>query len=223
MVREILALLGPKTEDWYQDIEADSPERAALNTFLGRDELYHLKVEVDVEGEWVEKAVIRSGGPLVIDDQVIPLDLSDVTGDSLIMRLRPPFGFWSIDHLAVEYGVRLTLPTVEVPPIRAMDQVRGDVTERLVASDEVNYIMPAVGDRARVTFAAPLQQSHTHRTVLLRSSGYYEIQLPAGLSDRSDLLSDIFATPDACVGFAVEKYLEWTSALRAARQEDDRE
>jgi len=219
MIREMVAMTGEKAGEWYQRMEADIPARMGLKNFLVKEELYYLRIEAATESGWKDKAVIRSGGPLVIEDQAVALDLSDVAGDSLTLRVRPPFGFWSIDQMTVVYDGDASVPEgIEVQVTGAIDDRQGNVTERLLAIDDSFYDMPRLGDRAEVTFAVPDLQPGLERTVFLRTSGFYEIEVPSGPDQRERLLA-MTSRPGGCVEFAVEKYLEWVGEMRAEEGE----
>jgi len=41
--------------------------------------------------------------PIVAETRSYDLDLSNVTGDTVFIKVNPPYGFWTMDYIALEY------------------------------------------------------------------------------------------------------------------------
>jgi hypothetical protein len=75
-------------------------------------------------------------------------------------------GFWTIDYLAVEYEYAPAPKFQEVPFVQAIDHLDQDVTEAMMQVDGSYYVMPEVGDWAKLSFNAPAQPQGTARAKL---------------------------------------------------------
>jgi len=64
--------------------------------------------------------VAIGGGPFLVEDRVIPLDVSRVRGDKLRVRVQPPAGFWALNSFAVDYSGAQPMEVTKVAPRGAM-------------------------------------------------------------------------------------------------------
>lgn len=157
-------------------------------------------------------------GPFIIEDLVVPLDLTGVSGDSLQIRINPPIGFWAIDYLGIEYSAAPAPPTVtEVPIAWAEDQYGKNVAPALSAIDKTYQVLPVVGDWAKVQFTVPPEVPGMQRSVFLKTTGYYEIHLPKDQPEQTSLVHEIMTIPGWSVEFSLEKYLAWRGPSMSAK------
>ena len=217
MIREMLQLRGDKVDEWYQGVNRGGREQKELERFIGREELYVLKVYVKEDGEWVQRGFIPGGGPLILEDRVIPLDLSGVTGDTLAIRLNPPMGFWSIDYLGVAFDDQGVLQPQEVALGKAKDHDGKSIHRALREADDQYVEMPEVGDWFKIEFDVPVQQYGTERSIFLQSTGYYEIQIDKDQPERTALILELLDTPGMIVEYAMDEYLKWRELQVSAK------
>jgi hypothetical protein len=209
MIREMLQLRGNRVDAWYDAIDRGGPELIGLYQFNQREELYLLKTYVKEGESWVQHGVISGGGPLINEDRVISLDLTNVPGDTLTIRLNPPMGFWAIDFIGVEYGNTPPLGVREIPIASAEDQHGNDVSDLLSTVDNSYQALPEVGDWVKLSFDMPAQREGSKRSIFLKTSGYYEIHLPKDQPEQTELLQKLAIVPGFSVEFALDLYLKW--------------
>jgi hypothetical protein len=179
-----------------------------VNTHV-REELYSLQIRVETEKGWKSKGIIIGGGPLVSEDKVYILDLEDVHGDTLKIKLTPPAAFWMINYLAVDYTGDLTVKTTEVQAVRAVGH-KGQEVEKILAETDNNYlVMPNIGDSAQLVFPAPERITHMERTFILKASGYYDIHLNAQGEPQTEILNRIHSESGFVVQYSFKEYLHW--------------
>ena len=209
MIREMLQLRGDKVDEWYEGVNRGGPELIELLQFMEREEMYLLKLFVKAGNTWVQRGFISGGGPLITEDRVIPIDLSNVAGDKLEIRLNPPIGFWSIDYLGIEYDDNPAPPMTEVPLTKAEDQQGKNITVILEAIDDSYLRLPKVGDWAKVHFNAPPLGNGSERTIFLKTTGYYEIHIAKDQPEKTQLIHQLLSTPGLILEYAMEEYLKW--------------
>jgi hypothetical protein len=141
-----------------------------------------LRVELETFSGWQTAQVIFAPGPLPDFDLIYDLDLSDVIGDKVRIKLGPPAGYWLVDRLALDFGPEVALEPVEI----AAETVAGeDGSEVLaaIASEDSRTLRLAPGDPpALATFRLPPPREGLTRTVFLRKVNCYE--MPGGEEKR---------------------------------------
>lgn len=212
MIRKMLELRGNQVDRWYQKVNQGGPELKELIQFTEREELYLLKICVKKGTEWVQKGILPGGGPFITEDRILSLDLTDIPGDTVMIRLNPPLGFWAVDHIALQYDDFPSPPVREVNLAHAQDQLGKDISDILRSNDNVYQVLPKAGDWAKVVFEAPAQPKGTKRTIFLETSGYYELHLDKNQPEQTELIQKLLATPGAILEYSMNEYLKWRSA-----------
>jgi len=214
MIREMLMLYGDNVDTWYEKIDNSEIEKQQMMQFIEREELYLLKLLVKEGENWAEQGLISGGGPFISETRVYNIDLNSVKGDSLVIQLNPPYSFWTLDYIAMEYE-SLPEPLVkEIPLSKAIDHDENDILQILLSTDDNYHIMPKVGDYFLAEFDAPLKSDDSDRTVFLKSTGFYEIHLSKDKPIQSQSLYEIGFIPGKIVEYSLEKYEEWTNTTK---------
>jgi hypothetical protein len=217
MIRKMLQLRGNKVDEWYTKINNQGPELRELYQFMEREELYSLKINVRNGNEWVQKGIIPGGGPFITEDRIISIDLSDIEGDQLEIQLDPPKGFWALDYIAISYDAPDTLKTNEITPSKVMDSDGVNETESLLREDQAYYEMVKVGDWAKFHFVAPPVKNNLERTIFLKTTGYYEIQIDKTKPERTQLIRELIETPGLIVDYSLTEFLKWRTQMASAK------
>jgi hypothetical protein len=162
-------LAGGRARDWYRE-----------------DEFYRLRVWVETKKGWQTRQMVYGGGPFVPRDMVYTLNIGDVPGSTLKIKLMPPVGFWMIDRLAVDYGKAGAPPPVELMVEEAIvpGQAAGDVLDAIDREDGLCLILPNLGDSAEITFTAPPLPPGHERSIFMKTVCRYEIRPDVGGSGR---------------------------------------
>jgi hypothetical protein len=212
MIRELLTLYGEEVDTWYErvdNMDGTDIEKEQMMRFVVREELYYLKILVSEEEGWSTQGLIFGGGPFIAETRTYDLDLINVKGDSLVIQLNPPYGFWTLDFIALEYESLSNPLLTEIKLTKAVDNYNHDLLENLYATDEYYYSMPEVGDYFLAEFDAQSQPGDKERTYFLKTTGYYELHLPKDQPIQSQLLYDIVNTEGQIVEYAMKLYNEW--------------
>ena len=155
------------------------------------------------------QTIIQGGGPFVTETRSYDLDLSRITGDTLFIKVNPPYGFWTMDYLAIEYESFPTPIMTEAKIVSATDSYNSDISGILSFIDDNYVMMPLVGDYFIVEFEAPQLDENLVRTIFLKSAGYYEIHLPKDKPIQSQKLFEIGLLPGKIVEYSNDLYKDW--------------
>jgi len=215
MIKAISALRGADMESWYSSMDSDPSSTAALAAWNRREELFELKIFVDEPTGWVQEGSVWGGGPFVLEDRVIELDVSRLKGRELDIRIQPPKGFWAFNSFGVDYDSDEPADLQILHPIEARDSSGRDRLQEIKAVDDLYYDMPNVGDQGTISFKAPGEKPGMKRTVFLHSRGYYHLHMdPRAVADLRTLNS-LLITPDAAARFAGLQFAAWQREHRA--------
>jgi hypothetical protein len=162
-------LAGGRARDWYRE-----------------DEFYRLRVWVETKKGWQTRQMIYGGGPFVPKDMIYTLNVGDVPGSTLKIKLMPPVGFWMIDRLAVDYGMDSASPPIELMAEEAVvpDLPAGDALDAIAREDGQCLILPNRGDAAEMIFTAPPLAPGKERSIILKTICRYEIRPDVGGTGR---------------------------------------
>jgi len=209
MIREMLQLRGDGVDAWYEDVNAGGAKAIELFHFNLREELYMLKTYVKRDNDWAIRGIIPGGGPLITEDRLIDIDLTDISPDTLVIRINPPRGFWTLDYIAVEYDQCPQPQSRELLPVESRDMFGKDIGPLLSEKDEKYFIMPEIEDWATVEFNVPEKPDGKERTIFLKSTGWYEIQTDKTQPEKKELVDKLLKTPGEIVKYSLEEYLKW--------------
>ena len=215
MIRKTVEYRGATAGAWLKSLTPGSQSYVEMQQFLEREEMYNLKTWVKEGESWKQEGVIVGQGPFVSEDRVYPIDVSNVVGDSLVLRFNPPKGFWTFDYLGVSYENPTVMHASAVEASRAEDHRETSILGPLASIDDKYYSMPEVGDWANISFDVPAQPPATVRSVYLETRGYYELHLPHGIPDQLARLYEIGMNPGQIVKATMEEYRSWEAGQQA--------
>lgn len=208
MIRQFSALRGTSLTAWYAGIDTSRTQADALRQWNFREELYALQLNIEEPTGWALRGVLPGGGPFLAAERVVPLDLRNVRGDSVRIRIRPPYGFWALNSFAMAYDTLGTVGVVTLAPSVARTSDGEDVLADLTSADDRYYKMPNTGDYAHVTFVAPPLAPGMTRTVFTHARGYYRLHLDPSTPPDTATLARLFGTPDAAANFAAARFAQ---------------
>lgn len=217
MIREMLELRGRGVDEWYAQIDDNPAARDSLLDWNLREEVYLLKVYVEEPSGWEVRGILPGGGPFIAEDRVVPLDVSRAQGDSVRIRIQPPYGYWALNYFGLDYSVEQDVAVTILAPLSARDAAGDGVLSSLLAADDSYYTMPQLGDFGYITFAAPDRVPGLERTLLLHSRGYYRQHLSRQGDPQLAVIRELTTVPGAAVRLAAQRFAE-RQAPRAASQ-----
>jgi hypothetical protein len=216
VIKRYLDLYGDTVYEWYDSIKTRGPEYYRFVNMHVKDELYALNIRVQTEKGWIPMGFMRGGGPLISENKVYPLNISNVPGDVLRIKLTPPVNFWMINHLAVDYSDDLDVCVNEVKPVKAIDNNGRNIFDAIDSDDSTYHVMPYTGDQAELVFEAPPRTEGMQRSLILKVKGYYDIHLEAKGKPQLALIEKLQKEPGFVVQHAFREYLKWKDEVMAA-------
>ena len=208
LLQSYLSAQGDAVDAWYASLDSPESAAAAQERFV-RESFLHVAVATD--RGWVEQGYFWEVGPEVMKRQAVPLDLSNVSGDVVRVRLTAPPSFWRIDAamLAVDDTAAATRDPLRLLSASAPD---GDHREALERVDGREWTMET-GKTADLVFADTPRVAGSQRSYVLQSTGWYRIDSRPGPPDTT-LLQRIASDPDGMARASVERR---NAAIRALR------
>ena len=216
--KSFLELYGKSLPGFYAEVNRFGPAYHRLSAWFFKEELYLLKVLVETRDGWKAKGLLYGGGPFIAKEKAYAVDVSDVAGDVLRLKLRPPKGFWLINSLAVDYSEDAPVKTWELSAQPQELPSGGGPDTDLAADDNRYLVLQQKGDHAELAFAVPARAEGAGRTVFIKARGYYDIHLDTSGEPRWDLIARIYDEPGFCVRFAEERFRR--ELARAGRGRD---
>jgi len=207
-LKEALELQGAQSDFWY-DLFAFGVESGLAREIDLQQEVFLLNVAILEDDIWVNRGVITGGGPLASEDRIIPIDLSGVEGDTLMVRLTPPIGFWKMNWVAVDYSAEQNFTLHEINALSMSDDPEMDKLNALGEIDGEYYEMSEFGQWAELEFPVPEEDPNLSRTVYAMVSGYYDIHLDPDAEFRPELIARILTEPEYLYRFAAAECNRW--------------
>jgi len=216
MIREMLSMYGDQIDEWYERVDNmnGDAEKEQMMQFVVREELYYLNIHINENDSWNSQGLIFGGGPLLAETKTYPLNLQNVEGDSLVIRLNPPFGFWTLDYIAVEYEDNIAPSYKELKISKAINDNGKNIIESIDKIDDDYYAMPIVGDYYLVEFDAIPKIENLERTYFLKTTGYYNLHLDENKPMQKELLYQIVNERGKVVEYSLELFNQWNYATK---------
>jgi len=204
--RSFLELYGKSLPDFYAEVNRLGPAYNQLIAWFLKEELYLLKISVETKKGWKTKGVLYGGGPFIAKDKAYVIDVSDVAGDIVRLKLRPPKNFWLINSLAIDYSDDAPIQITELQPRAEGLSCRPDIQADLISDDNRYLVLEKKGDHVEIAFAAPPRPEQADRTIFVKARGFYNIHLDARGEPSWDILAKLYDQPGFCVQYANERF-----------------
>ena len=206
VLEKFLQLLGDDLVPWYRQVDDDPELQSDLRSWIVREGTLHVSVWID--GGWERQDILLDVGPHLPKAQVARLDLSEVEGDEVRVRLEGPRGLWTIDHVSLGSDAGAEPVVHHLTPTVAAGPDGRDVRGELAAADE-RYFTALTGDDVELTFQAPPPPPDGRtRTIMARTSGFYHIWVERSGPARLDLVRRILEEPLFVNRYMLSLFLE---------------
>jgi hypothetical protein len=197
----VLGLQGRELPAFWNRLEADAEARRGFRAAWAREALP--RVAVETRHGWREAGTLAHIPLQVTGRRVVPLDLRDVEGETLRVRIEALPGLWAIGRVGVDYDARPASAARALRPRSARAEAQGDALERLMASDDRRLTLAAGSGRVDLEFDAPAPVTGAARSVLIELEGYYRPLVPAGGEPQQALFERLVHEPGALARYAL--------------------
>jgi hypothetical protein len=204
-IKPILATQGRELGSFFDRIDSEGPTRFSVMRWFAREEMYNLQVRVETGTGWKTKALIFGGGPMIAKDKAYALDLSDVPGDTVRLKLTPAAGFWMIDRLALDFSEDAPVRVTELAAVSARDAAGRNVGAELASDDGAYFVIPKGAGPATLEFAVPTQAPGSARSFFVKAAGYYDLMLN-GDGERTLDLDEVMNNPGETIRLALRTH-----------------
>ncbi len=212
MIREMQTLYGDYIDTWYNQIDNEGPAKEQMMEFVEREELYIMKAKIKEGDNWVHKTSINGGGPFIAETRTYDLDLENVIGDTLFLQFNIPYGFWTLDYIAVNYENNIEPIIEELELISAFDHNGKNVSTSLITKDDDYHVMPIVGDYFYCEAETPVIKEGFDRTIFLKTNGYYKLHLKKESPMQTQVLFEIGTIPGEIVKYSMKRFSDWETS-----------
>jgi hypothetical protein len=208
MIRVMMQLRGDKLDEWYSSVNSRGADLLKLYSFMDREELFTLRVNLLEGNEYNSKTYIPAGGPYGFDDKVIRVPLDKVQGEYTEIVLTPPPGYWKIDQLEIIYEYeKVGNENIKlIDAISSVDQDGKEFSSSITGKDDKYYIMPETGDYSVLYFSVPEGFDRNKNDVFLKTTGYYELNLDKSKPEQTNLIKEIMYTPGKIIEYTFDVY-----------------
>lgn len=156
----------------FSEKQKKAPAEQMINWQLSQG--IPLKVYVETEAGWKFADYFYSVGPLASRDMVMQIDVSEVKGENVNIRLECGFMFWEIDYAAMDFSQNVPVEITRLVPASAIDEKGNNVSAELKATDKKYLVQPEVGNEVILTYPGLKSDADFEQTAFLHSRGYYE-------------------------------------------------
>ncbi len=163
-----------------------------------------LSIYLKTASGWELVDRINTVGPMASRDIAVPIDLSNIVGEEVVIKLETGFMFWEVDYAGIDFTENLALDVKYINPYEALDG-NNNVTNLLLTSDQNYFVQPNIGDEVVVNFKINESSLDLNRTFFLKNRGYYNyVRNYEGNADFQKL--KLFKTPGAFTDFSKYEY-----------------
>lgn len=175
-----------------------------------RDQKLPLEVSVKTKQGWEKMADLTTLGPLATREIVVPVDLKNVDGSSIEIKLSSGFMFWEIDYAAIDFSVDSDFSVETVAPSIATDETGKDVLPLLDKKDGIYLEQPVPGNCVTLEYKCLPQRLNTSQTYILHTRGYYIHKRDLKGSPNIAFLKQ-FRKPGGLSSYSLELYKKFSS------------
>ncbi|NNC94029.1 MAG: hypothetical protein HKN92_00595 [Chitinophagales bacterium] len=169
---EFLKSFGSYFDEWMEELAEKPASDALLN---GRERNFPLSIYIKDGGQWQMVEYLNTVGPMMFRDFIVPIDLNEIAGDEVEIKIETGFMFWEIDYAAMDFTDDMDLDVSYLLPVSATNATGEDFRSKLDKKDGNFMAQENIGDRTDIVFNVPLMKEDNERSVFLHTHGYYEL------------------------------------------------
>jgi hypothetical protein len=164
-------LFGSKY-DSYMSKQAEGSRQELMEGMF--DQKLPISVSIEKNGVWEYQDYFNIAGPMALRDDILSLDVSDISSGLVRIKLEYGLYFWELDYVGIDFKGDEKIMKQVVQLESAIDGKNDNVKDLLIADDSLYYVQPDIGDVVEMAFKVPSSKG-MERSVFLHSKGHYKI------------------------------------------------
>lgn len=216
MHKEMLHLFGDTYQSWRNKQENEQP--AVLEKWQ-TDQGLPLMVYIKTKAGWKFADYYQLAGNTATRDLMMHIDLKDIEGDVLEVKLETAFQFWDLDFAGIDYSENNEVQTKIIEPVLAMKSDSTDEKDILLQSDK-EYVHLVNDEFISVKYTVEQPSTDQHSSYFLVSGGYYHsLENITGKANINELIK--FRQKGYFDKFSREKFKEVQDAVARIKQMEE--
>ncbi len=216
MHKEMLHLFGDTYQSWRNKQENEQP--AVLEKWQ-TDQGLPLMVYIKTKAGWKFADYYQLAGNTATRDLMMHIDLKDIEGDVLEIKLETAFQFWDLDFAGIDYSENNEVQTKIIEPVLAMKSDSTDEKDILLQSDK-EYVHLVNDEFISVKYTVEQPSTDQHSSYFLVSGGYYHsLENITGKANINELIK--FRQKGYFDKFSREKFKEVQDAVARIKQMEE--
>jgi len=160
-------LLGDKYDHWVRRMDKVDPDKYREKTAdLGMS----MRVWLKTDQGWKKAGIFENAGTTQLKTMGLPLDLSEVSGDKVEIRLESAFKFWELDQVGISNHWREIKEFTPVEVHSATNEEGKDVSPMIKSRDGKYDTLQQAGSFINITFK---NEASNNEVYIVRSTGFY--------------------------------------------------
>lgn len=201
---EFIEKFGVSYADWMKKQSENDPTDR-MRRILDSD--FPLSISIWNNEKWENVDHLMTVGPLASREFVIPIDIRNLEGDDLQIKLQTGFMFWELDYAAIDFRWKTNVTSKVLKPFIAIGTGSVDWKNALDKSDNLYMAQENTGDITEIVFSVPDALRDKPHSTFLKVQGYYELVRDFnGLPEWTQLRK--FKIPGYFSDFSKERYLD---------------
>lgn len=200
---EFISKFGTSYNRWMEQQEK-LPSAERLQKI--KENEFPLSIYIKKNGKWVFVDDLLTVGPLATRDFVIPIEMADIQGDEVEIKVETGFMFWEMDYAGMDFTSQKPMSMDIIKPAMAVGTGARNWTSALKEADKNYMAQDSVGQITEITYPSVKHRDDEAQTVFLHTRGYYTlIRNFEGLPHIVEL--NKFKTPGYFSDFSRMRYL----------------
>jgi hypothetical protein len=139
---------------------------------------------------WKQAEEIPTVGPMAARQFCVPINLANVDGKQLEIKISCGFLTWELDQAYVDYSSDAAIISTTLDPVRATKENGESALESLLSADGLYLVQPDPGNTCEIEYAMPATAAGKRADCYLHARGYYEhVRNYTGLPNRDVLMT----------------------------------
>lgn len=173
VMQEWYSLFGSSVDEFK---ERNAKRTAASQLKWQQEQGITMSVYLKEKSRWKYQSTVHVVGNTVNRDLIVPIDLSNVEGPNVEIKLVAGFQLWELDYVAMDFSINKSLEINRIP-LETYSVDGSEKTGSDLLRDDEYYEVLTYGSKIDLEFELPKLKEGESLTNVLHLKGYYEKEL----------------------------------------------